>query len=95
MKITTLDKSINNEGKLRKIRAMQPDVMVSILCNVIFRAPLLEVAPCLNLHTSPLPRYRGLMPTFWVLRFGEAEPPCRCFSLTKESTRDRSWCRSP
>lgn len=79
VKITVLDNSINHEDSLKKIRAMQPDVLVSILSNEIFRAPLLDVAPCLNLHTSLLPRYRGLMPTFWVLRFGEAETAVSVF----------------
>lgn len=79
VKITKLDKSINHEDSLKKIRMMQPDALVSILGNEIFRAPLLELAPCLNLHTSPLPRYRGLMPTFWVLRFGEAETAVSVF----------------
>lgn len=79
VKITTLENSINHEDSLKKIRAMQPDVLVSILGNEIFRKPLLEVAPCLNLHTAPLPRYRGLMPTFWVLRFREAETAVSVF----------------
>ena len=79
VKITRLDKSINHEDSLKKIRAMAPDVLVSILGNEIFRAPLLQVAPCLNLHTAPLPRYRGLMPTFWVLRFGETETAVSVF----------------
>jgi methionyl-tRNA formyltransferase len=79
VKIITLEKSINHEDSLKLIRAMQPDALVSILGNEIFRAPLLEVAPCLNLHTAPLPRYRGLMPTFWVLRFREPETAVSVF----------------
>lgn len=77
--ITTLEKSINDENSLERIRAMEPDVLVSILGNEIFRSPLLKIAPCLNLHTAPLPRYRGLMPTFWVLRFGESETAVSVF----------------
>ena len=26
---------------------------------------------CINLHTALLPKYRGLMPTFWVLKNNE------------------------
>jgi methionyl-tRNA formyltransferase len=77
--IITLEKSINHKESLAKINAMQPDLLVSILGNEIFKAPLLELAPCLNLHTAPLPRYRGLMPTFWVLRFGESETAVSVF----------------
>ena len=77
--ITRLEMSINHEESIQKIRDMQPDVLVSILGNEIFRAPLLKVAPCLNLHTAPLPRYRGLMPTFWVLRFNESQTAVSVF----------------
>ena len=70
-----LDQSINHESSLQRLRDMQGDVLVSIAGNEIFRRPLIDLAPkgCLNLHTAPLPRYRGLMPTFWVLKHGETE----------------------
>ena len=44
--------------------------LISILGNQIFKKPLIELAPkgCINLHTALLPKYRGLMPTFWVLK---------------------------
>lgn len=77
--ITTLQKSINETESLEKIRALKADVLVSILGNEIFKEPLLQLAPCLNLHTAPLPRYRGLMPTFWVLRFGESKTAVSVF----------------
>ncbi|MCP3972693.1 MAG: formyl transferase [Rhodobacteraceae bacterium] len=77
--ITTLDKSINNADSLAKIRALEPDLLVSILGNEIFRASLMEVAPILNLHTAPLPRYRGLMPSFWVLRHREEQTAVSIF----------------
>lgn len=77
--IIKLEQSINDKHSLEKICAFAPDVLVSILGNEVFKAPLLEIAPCLNLHTAPLPRYRGLMPTFWVLRFGESETAVSIF----------------
>lgn len=71
--LTKLNASINNDESLNRIREMKPDVLVSILGNEIFKKPLLEIAPCLNLHTALLPKYRGLLPTFWVLRYGESK----------------------
>ena len=65
--IVTLSKSINHETSLSLFREYQPDLFVSVQGNEIFRQPLLDIAPCINLHTALLPRYRGLMPTFWVL----------------------------
>jgi len=65
-----LSKSINNEESLEIIRSYNPDLLVSILGNQIFKSKLINLAPngCLNLHTALLPKYRGLMPTFWVLK---------------------------
>lgn len=65
--------SINSKESLSKIRAYKPDLLVSILGNQIFKKQLIELAPmgCINLHTALLPKYRGLMPTFWVLKNNE------------------------
>ena len=65
--------SINNEKNLKLISSHKPDLLVSILGNELFKKPLINLAPkgCINLHTSLLPKYRGLMPTFWVLRNNE------------------------
>lgn len=70
-----LQGNVNGEDSLEAIRALKPDLLVSVAGNQIFRRPLIELAPkgCLNLHTALLPKYRGLMPTFWVLKNGEKE----------------------
>jgi methionyl-tRNA formyltransferase len=73
--IIRLNKRINNTDSLRIIKSYNPDLLVSIAGNQIFKRPLLDIAPkgCINLHTSLLPKYRGLMPTFWVLKNDERE----------------------
>lgn len=65
--------SINSKTNLKLIQSVQPDLLVSILGNQIFKRPLIDLAPkgCINLHTGLLPKYRGLMPTFWVLKNNE------------------------
>ncbi|AOE50157.1 methionyl-tRNA formyltransferase [Kangiella sediminilitoris] len=65
-----LEQSINSQVSLQTIRSYQPDLLISIAGNEIFKKPLIELAPegCLNLHTALLPKYRGLMPSFWVLK---------------------------
>lgn len=70
-----LDESINARGSLDLIRRYEPDLLVSIAGNEIFRSELIGLAPqgCLNLHTAMLPKYRGLMPSFWVLKNRETE----------------------
>ena len=68
-----LNDSINHENSLKKIRDLNPDILISVAGNEIFKKPLIDLAPkgCLNLHTALLPKYRGLMPTFWVLKNNE------------------------
>ena len=70
-----LEKSINHDESLKLIQNTEPDVLISLAGNEIFKKPLIELAPkgCLNLHTGLLPKYRGLMPTFWALKNNEKE----------------------
>jgi len=51
----------------------QPDLLVSMSCPQVIGKNVRQRFPkgCINVHGAPLPRYRGLMPTFWVLRNGE------------------------
>lgn len=73
--LVQIDGRVNRPENRAKIAALKPDLLLSIGGNQIFRRPLLDVAThgCLNLHTALLPKYRGLMPTFWVLRNNEPE----------------------
>lgn len=68
-----LKKSINSFESVELIKSYNPDILVSILGNEIFKKPIIELAPkgCLNLHTALLPNYRGLIPSFWVLLHDE------------------------
>ena len=68
-----IEGSINSRKNLEIIDSYNPDLLISILGNQIFKKQLLELAPkgCINLHTALLPKYRGLMPTFWVLKNNE------------------------
>lgn len=69
----TLNKPINDKVSVDMIKSYEPDLLISILGNQIFKSPIIDLAPkgCLNLHTALLPQYRGLMPTFWVLKNNE------------------------
>lgn len=67
--------SINSKESIGLLNAYAPDLLISIAGNQIFKRSLIDLAPegCLNLHTALLPKYRGLMPSFWVLKNGERE----------------------
>jgi methionyl-tRNA formyltransferase len=53
----------------------QPELLVSLSCPQIIRKVVRQRFPkgCINVHGAPLPRYRGLMPAFWSLRYAEPE----------------------
>ena len=73
--IVTPAGSINDAATLSICRSFKPDLFISIAGNQVFKRELISLAPegCLNLHTALLPKYRGLLPTFWVLRNDEKE----------------------
>ena len=80
-----LEKNINHPDSVQKIESFRPDLLVSILGNQIFKEPIINLAPqgCLNLHTALLPKYRGLMPTFWVLKNNEEYTGVSVFYVDK------------
>lgn len=59
----------NREVFRSRIAELSPDLIVSIACPYIFGKKLLSLPPlgCINVHHAPLPRYRGMMPTFWQM----------------------------
>ncbi len=67
--------SVNHKQFLDKLRHMAPDVIVSINASQVFRRRLLTLPRlgCINVHGAPLPRYRGRLPSFWVLLNRERE----------------------
>ncbi|MBD3291407.1 MAG: hypothetical protein GF393_00675 [Armatimonadia bacterium] len=66
---------INAPEFLEHLGEMGVDVILSVSCPQIFREEILALPPmgCVNVHAAPLPRYRGMLPTFWVLYEGERE----------------------
>jgi len=62
--------NINSEEHLAYLRDNEIDLVISILGSQIFKKPFIGTPKLgvINLHTSLLPKYRGVMPTFWVLK---------------------------
>ena len=75
--------SVNQDPLINQLEELKPDVLVSVSANEIFRERIRAVAPLgiLNLHTSLLPRNRGLMPSFWVLANGDKETGVSVFQV--------------
>jgi methionyl-tRNA formyltransferase len=58
---------------IESLRLRAPDLLVSVACPFILREPVLSVPRlgAINIHHAPLPRYKGMMPTFWQMYHGE------------------------
>jgi methionyl-tRNA formyltransferase len=57
------------------LQARSPELLISVACPYILKEKVLAVPPrgCINIHHAPLPRYKGMMPTFWQLFHGEQQ----------------------
>ena len=74
MKLVFFLKLNRGQDKKLNMKIMKnPDLLVSIQGNEIFKKPIITLAKkgCINLHTALLPKYRGLMPSFWALKNNE------------------------
>lgn len=51
------------------IAADSPELLCSVACPFILKRRLLDLPSraALNIHHAPLPRYKGMMPTFWQM----------------------------
>ena len=69
-------KNINSKKSLDFLRAMNIDIIFSIAASQIFKKDILELPGmgCFNIHTSKLPKNRGMMPNFWSLYNYDKEP---------------------
>lgn len=57
------------------LRERSPDLLISVACPYILKEKVLAIPArgCINIHHAPLPRYKGMMPTFWQLFHGERQ----------------------
>ena len=65
---------VNAPDYLEKLRAFDLDLIISIAAPQIFKRELLRLPKrgCINIHNSLLPRYQGMLPSFWVLANDES-----------------------
>ena len=64
---------VNSPEFIEFAKKCKVDLIVSVSATQIFNKELLA-APrqeCINIHSSPLPEYRGMMPNFWQMYHGE------------------------
>ncbi len=65
--------NVNDAAFLNFLCEQNVDLVVSIACPQIVREDLLHCPPkgVINIHGALLPKYRGKLPSFWVLANGE------------------------
>lgn len=80
-----LNNSINTKVNVAKLKELNPDIIIIIAGNQIIRKQVLDVPAygVVNAHSSLLPEYKGLMPTFWVLKNNELKTGVTVFKLTE------------
>ena len=61
--------SVNSQEFMDFVKKEDISLIISVAASEIFRKEILETPPngCVNMHSGPLPRYRGMMPNFWTL----------------------------
>lgn len=72
IRCTNVD-DVNSEGFVEYVVREKVDLIVSISPTQKFKSGLLNSVPegCINIHSSQLPKYRGLYPTYWAMASGE------------------------
>lgn len=62
-------KNINSKESIQYLSSLKLDIIFSIAASQIFKKDVLNIPKigCFNIHTSKLPKNRGMMPNFWSL----------------------------
>lgn len=58
---------------IARVRAFAPDLILSLYSKDIIPERIFSLPKkgCVNLHPAPLPYYKGISPTFWILARGD------------------------
>lgn len=81
-----LVQDVNGTQNLEQLRKWPTDLIISISCPQIFGTALIKIPSrgCLNLHGAILPKYRGVMPSFWMLANNEKEGGLTLFFVNEK-----------
>ncbi|WP_168215807.1 formyltransferase family protein [Halorussus ruber] len=81
--------SVNTDEFVSWVGHEDIDVILSVAAPEIFEPEVLKSPDwgCLNVHTAELPKYRGMLPTFWALYHGEDEIGVTVHTMEEEIDR--------
>ncbi|MBD5400270.1 methionyl-tRNA formyltransferase [bacterium] len=74
---------------------MHPDMVVVVSYGAILRDNVLNSAPCINIHPSDLPRYRGPAPIRTAIYNGDAASAVCLMAVTPELDAGDVYMRTP
>ena len=79
-------RSVNSKEYLDLLRSLELDLIISINASQVFKTEILALPRlgCINVHGALLPRYRGRLPSFWVLANGESETGATVHFMNEE-----------
>lgn len=55
-------KTLKDEKIIKNIKELKPDIIIVAAYGMILTKSVLEICPCINLHASILPKFRGASP---------------------------------
>lgn len=66
-------KNVNSKKFIKFVEEGKIDLIVSVAASQIFKTRILKKPKlgCINIHNAPLPDYRGMLPNFWQMYYGE------------------------
>jgi methionyl-tRNA formyltransferase len=67
--------NVNEIQTMNRIKADKPDIIISGYFDQIIKKEVIQIPSfgILNVHSSMLPKYRGVKPVFWVLKNNESK----------------------
>jgi len=82
----TVENNVNSPECLEALEKHRPDVILSVAAPQIFRDKLLALPTwgCINVHSGPLPEYRGMLPTFWQMLHKEPQIGITVHTMAKD-----------
>lgn len=83
--VISITDTINSKKNVDFITSLKADLILIIAGNQIIKKRVLDSTKygVFNVHSSLLPNYKGLMPTFWVLKNQESKTGVTLYQLTE------------
>jgi methionyl-tRNA formyltransferase len=90
-------RNVNSRKLYERLTSIGPELIVSVAAPQVFKPRLLSVptVACINIHSAPLPKYRGMMPNFWAMYHGERHSAITVHTMDAEIDRGEILLQKP